>query len=308
MNWKEDVLAYFRLTRKERVAVVFLLLATLGIYFLPRLSPELKGSVITEDTALSRLLDSASKLAKTEKPPSEFQQNEYAYEASENNHFVAPAPFPFDPNTLPEAGWKQLGLRPRTIKTILNYRSKGGRFYKPEDLKKIWGLPAGFYDRVQAYIRIPVAKPEAAPNNFKTPYEKKERTVTIVDINTADTATLIALPGIGSKLAHRIVAFREKLGGFHSVQQLAETYGLPDSTFQKLKPRLQAHGDLKKWNINTATKDELKMHPYIKWQLANAVVEYRNQHGRFKKLDELKNIMLIDETLYKKIAPYLVIE
>jgi competence ComEA-like helix-hairpin-helix protein len=270
--------------------------------------PKATATSIREDTALSQLLDSAAQLAPRNNRPAEDAQQAYAYEVSENTPFTESTLFPFNPNTLQEEGWQRLGLRPRTIKTILNYRSKGGRFYKPEDLKRIWGLPAGFYDRVQAYIRIPDAKPEAAPNNFKTPYEKKERTITVIDINTADTATLIALPGIGSKLANRIIAFRERLGGFYSVHQLSETYGLPDSTFQKLKPRLQVHGDLKKLNINTATKDELKTHPYIKWQLANLIVEYRAQHGLFKKPDELKNIMLIDETVYNKMAPYLTID
>ncbi|HYK57132.1 MAG TPA: helix-hairpin-helix domain-containing protein, partial [Flavisolibacter sp.] len=68
---------------------------------------------------------------------------------------------------------------------------------------------------------------------------------------------------------------------------------------------LQLSGDVKKLNINTATKDELKTHPYIKWNLANAIVEYRNQHGNFKSLVELKNIVLIDETTFDKIVHYL---
>jgi len=113
------------------------------------------------------------------------------------------------------------------------------------------------------------------------------------------------LPGIGSKLAARIVNFRDKLGGFYSVDQVGETYGLADSTFQKIKGSLQLSGSVKKFNINTATKDELKIHPYIKWNLANAIVEYRNQHGAFKSLDELKNIVLIDEVTFEKIVHYL---
>jgi competence ComEA-like helix-hairpin-helix protein len=201
-----------------------------------------------------------------------------------------------------------LGLSDRTIKTINNYRSKGGRFYKKEDLQKIWGLPAGFYKRVQSYINItsPTKKYEPFPEKPSVPYERKERKFAIVSINNADTASLIALPGIGSKLAARIVNFREKLGGFHSVDQIGETYGLPDSTFQKIKPYLKVDvAAVRKININTATKDELKMHPYIKWNLANAIVEYRTQHGNFKSLDELRKIVLMDEATFNKIVLYL---
>ena len=101
------------------------------------------------------------------------------------------------------------------------------------------------------------------------------------------------------------MGFSEKLGGFYSVEQIGETYGLPDSTFQKIKGRLQVGGEIKKMDVNTATKDELKVHPYIRWNLANAIVEYRNQHGVFKSLDELKNIVLIDDVTFNKISHYL---
>jgi competence protein ComEA len=57
--------------------------------------------------------------------------------------------------------------------------------------------------------------------------------------------------------------------------------------------------------LNECSKDELKMHPYIKWPLANAIIEYRNQHGPYKQLKELKNIVLINDSIFSKIAPYL---
>ena len=126
-----------------------------------------------------------------------------------------------------------------------------------------------------------------------------------IDINEADTAAFIALPGIGPKLASRIVNFRDKLGGFYAVDQVKETYGLPDSTFQKIRPYLQLNGAPKKLNVNTATKDELNAHPYIRWNLANAIVEYRNRHGNFKSLEELKNIAVMEEAVFDRIVPYL---
>ena len=128
----------------------------------------------------------------------------------------------------------------------------------------------------------------------------------MVDINTADTSAFIALPGIGNKLALRIVNFRDKLGGFYSIDQIGETYGLPDSVFRKIKPFLNLETNLvKKFNINTATKDEMKSHPYIKWNLANAIVEYRNQHGNFSSLEDLKKISLITTEVFDKIKFYL---
>jgi competence ComEA-like helix-hairpin-helix protein len=166
---------------------------------------------------------------------------------------------------------------------------------------------------VKEYIAITATNNNHYNNNANRPAynpnayaEEKKARLTVADINTTDTTALIALPGIGSKLAYRIINFRDKLGGFHSVDQVGETYGLPDSTFQKIKPYLNINPNaVRKININTATKDELKAHPYIRWQLANAIVEYRNQHGTYKSIDDLRNIVLIDEATLNKIAPYL---
>jgi competence protein ComEA len=141
------------------------------------------------------------------------------------------------------------------------------------------------------------------------PLLKKGKTYSTININAEDTSALSTLPGIGSKLANRIITFREKLGGFYSTDQVAEIYGLPDSTFLKIKPYLII-GDvaIKKINVNTADANLLKQHPYIKWNLANAIVQYRQQHGDFKTLDELQNIVLITPEVFAKITPYLEIK
>jgi competence ComEA-like helix-hairpin-helix protein len=66
--------------------------------------------------------------------------------------------------------------------------------------------------------------------------------------------------------------------------------------------------ELKKININTATKDEMKIHPYIRWNLANVIVAYRDQHGSFNSVDDLKKITLISEEIFGKILPYLTVQ
>ena len=129
-----------------------------------------------------------------------------------------------------------------------------------------------------------------------------------VDINAGDSAAFDALPGIGGSYSRRIINFRNRLGGFYKVEQIAETFGLPDSVFQKIKPLLKISGnDVKKLNVNTAKEEELKAHPYIRWQLAKVITEYKKQHGDFKTLQDLKKIMTIDEETYNKISPYLII-
>jgi len=220
--------------------------------------------------------------------------------------------FYFDPNTISSSDWKRLGLRDKTIKTIENYLSKGGHFYKPEDLQKIYGLHDDEYERLKSYIKIESNTSKANEESISRPKDEIQPTKTytaryaVIDVNAADTTAFISLPGIGSKLAARIVTFREKLGGFYSVEQIGETYGLPDSTFQKIKQYLKLdHSSVRKININTVTVDELKAHPYIKFSIANPIIAYRNEHGSFSKIEDIKKVMAVTAEIYKKIAPYL---
>jgi DNA uptake protein ComE-like DNA-binding protein len=127
-----------------------------------------------------------------------------------------------------------------------------------------------------------------------------------LDINLADSAVWSRLPGISFRLACRIVHFRNRLGGFHSVDQVGETFGLPDSTFQLIRPFLHC-GEMgvQKINLNIAGLEGLQAHPYIRWKLAKEIIQYRAQHGGFKSIAELQQLALLDAETYKKLEPYL---
>src|SRR5690606_15939232 len=108
--------------------------------------------------------------------------------------------FYFDPNTLSEDGWKKLGVKDNTIQTIKKYTSKGGRFYKAEDISKIWGLNESMVKRLLPYIKIeqlgnPVAKHKKDDHTSYTNKPASNPANTFVDINTADSSALLSLPG-----------------------------------------------------------------------------------------------------------------
>ena len=299
---KKIVEEYLRFSRADRIAVLCLTAMILIIYFLPGwLVPPEQEFPLKPGSALARAIDSLN--------ASVLPESTRIERPGKPGETRTTSLFSFDPNTLDAKGWRSLGLPERTITTILHYTARGGRFRKPDDLQKVWGLPKGFYEKVRDSIRIRneerPANPALAPGNF-TP--SRPARAAEVDINHSDTAEWIALPGIGAKLAGRIVAFREKLGGFISIDQVGEVYGLRDSVFQKIRSSLQGGGSVKTLNINQATKDELKQHPYLRWSLANAIVNYREQHGKFNSIEELKNISLIDVKLFEKIKSYLSVE
>ena len=288
---------YLHFSRKDRIGALALVMLILLTYFIPYLIPGSSNSELKEATFL-KIADSM------EKASSPGLKSDHKSDFSDKG-FNNGAVFSFDPNVLDSAGWIRLGLKPSHIKTILHYRGKGGHFYKSEDLQKIWGLPHGFYDRVKSYIKISEVKTEKH-------FEVKTKPVTrIIDINLADSAAFERLPLIGPVLSARIIKFRNKLGGFYSVEQIKETYGITDSTFAIIKPFLKVNNDgtkLNKVNINTGTKEQLRMHPYIKWNLANAIVEYRNQHGMYVQLSDLKKIPIITDDVYAKLMPYLTVQ
>jgi len=307
---------YFNFTKKERRGIIYIVALILLLTALPLLFPffskeEKVDSSEFEKEIAQLSIDSSSKKIYSKRD--EDYQNDYTpgyknYESSKPVEL-----FYFDPNTATATDWIKLGIKPRTAETIQKYVSKGGKFYKPEDIKKIWGLSEKDAQRLIPFVSI-----KNTPKNFSNPGQNqiaekttftKKLLLQKVEINIADTSDYIALPGIGSKLSKRIIAFREKLGGFYSVDQIAETYMLPDSTFQKIKAYLVLDNKaIKKININNATVDEMKSHPYIRYQIANAIFQYKQQHGKFNTVDEIKKIMIVTDAIYDKVSPYLSIE
>ncbi len=300
---------YARFSRKSRLGIITLLSCILLLALLPFVFPLLHHP----ETAAVPPGNAEWKIPADQRPDTTGRHTrKYIPAAPEQVYTEAePAPlrlFVFDPNRLDDAGWLQLGLKAKTVRTLRNYLSKGGRFRSPEDLRKIWGLTPALAEKLIPYVRIEV-QPAALTSRPAVQPPAFANKPSLLDINTADTSAWIALPGIGSKLAARIVAFREKLGGFHRPEQVGETYGLADSVFQRILPRLTVRsGKLRQLSINAATLEELKAHPYIRFAAANAIVQYRQQHGRYNTVADLKNIVLFNEELLQKIAPYLTSE
>tara|TARA_Y100000589_G_scaffold328039_1_gene371267 strand:+ start:100162 stop:100914 length:753 start_codon:yes stop_codon:yes gene_type:complete len=164
-----------------------------------------------------------------------------------------------------------------------------------------------------------ISKTQTEKRNFTNPkksiqnttnYTKSTKNSIKININTADTTEWKKLYGIGKVLSKRIVAFREKLGGFYSVEQLKEVYGLKPETYEQIKPHLyfDENFTIKKLDINNLEAKKLAAHPYIDWDLANLIVAYRKQHNGFKTVYELNRTGLVNEKLYRKLVPYLTVK
>lgn len=314
--WRQFIKDYFNFSKKERTAVLLLLTAIILVVLLPYIWLRNQRATISPEE-VATLKKQVAQLT-YDSPDAGYDnrqaEDNYARPVSYSLSSTSKSPlFYFDPNQLSVDQWKRLGLRDKTIATIQNYLSKGGKFRKAEDLARVYGLHKNEYERLAPYIQIQPGTAEynrTAPQaSLSFPVKNHSRPLVVLNINTADTSAFISLPGIGSKLANRIVTFREKLGGFYSVEQVKEIYGLADSVFQKIKPALQCIPfSVRTINVNTDDVNTLKQHPYIKWPLANAIIQYRQQHGAYQSTDELLEITILTPEIFEKLRPYLVVQ
>jgi len=215
-------------------------------------------------------------------------------------------PFIFNPNMLPSEQWSKLGLKDWQIKVIKKYEAKGGKFYKKEDVKRMFCISPSEYEILEPFISIPEQKNEYAERKYEVKEVKKK---VLVDLNTADSVTLLGLFGIGPSFAKRIIKYRILLGGFYSKSQLLEVYGFDQDKLDNIDSYCEVNPEkIKRININTVRTTELKKHPYMDYYTAKAIVDQRIILGRFTKMEQIKAIPLIHEDLFNKIQHYFVIE
>ena len=171
----------------------------------------------------------------------------YKYDAKEKQYYYVPEKqgelFPFDPNTADSTQFLRLGLRPWQVRNIYKYRAAGGRYRKPTDFARLYGLTLKQYKRLEPYIRIEKEVMAAdVYGNIREEYPRhhydypvKLRKGEHININTADTAQLMTVPGIGSYYARQIVRKRARLGGFASPKQLLEIEGFPETALEYME-------------------------------------------------------------------------
>lgn len=297
--WKD----FFYYTKSERRVILLLLaiaLLLLGIWaVMEYLRPVEVPVTLSESEEIDSFLanlEEQEKIRKSHTPKNE----------------ISAVLQPFDPNTADSVLLRQLGLPVYIVRNILKYRAKRGVFRSPESFSRIYGLKEEVYQKLKPYITIAplVSVSHVRTDTFRQlkdtiPYVPKYEEGTIVDLNKADTSILKRIPGIGSTLARMIVVYRQRLGGFYDVAQLQE---VPHVGVELNKWFVVTPAGLHKIQVNSASLDKLRSHPYMDFYKAKAIMEYRRKRGKIKGLSQLSMFEEFTEKDLKRLSPYLTFE
>ena len=313
------------LSKDDRRAVIILLVLILACFltfpYIDRCIAFLSGN---EDKDSVELKDSRRQ---------SLSSDYYAVDEQEAELFL------FDPNTADSTQLLRLGLRPWQVRNIYKYRAAGGRYRKPTDFARLYGLTLEQYERLAPYIKIkkevmaadvygkstddyvshnqetrqhtissdtvhrPSSGHSSESRRLFSAYPKKIRPGEKIDISIADTSALKTIPGIGSYFSRQIVRHRERLGGFVAVSQLLEIEGFPESSLSYMF--VGSPTSVKRLKVNALNAWQLSRHPYILYVQAKEIVEYRHSKGNLMSIDDLAKLKSFSPQTIKKLEPYL---
>lgn len=309
MNFKKFVRDYLEYYPSEKKGVFYLALLIslwgIGVFVYSRIPAEYTSDREFE----AAVADYYRNLEQQEKKPIDITAIDEEIEIQR---------FYFNPNSVSFDSLLLLGLPGRTAHSIINYRNSGGRFSEPKDLAKIYTLTSEDFHALEPFIRIPrnivsrdihPTDQERADAGTDTQYARQPVSadkMIVVDINVADTNQLMQIRGIGSYFAQKIVEHRKKLGGYHSLEQLLEIYYFDREKLDQLAPHFVLNSDaIQTINLNTVSLDELRRHPYFTYSIANSIVQMREMHGPYKRIEEVHRSYLMNDSIFNRIKPYI---
>ena len=224
----------------------------------------------------------------------------------------------FDPNTVDSMTLIGFGLKAWKVKNFLHYRAAGKVFRSAEEMGKTYGWTEEDVEKVRGYVRVGKEYEKKDVKKWETREKMEERedrqtytsnkfqTLTKVDVNMADTALLRRIPGIGGKISEAIVAYRKKLGGFYSVEQLRELKIVSPELLEWFE--VSSSPDIQRLNINKASFQALNSHPYISYEQTKALLQYIRLYGKVKDEQALLETGLFTKEEVEKLKPYLAFE
>lgn len=299
MNKRKRI--YFVMTAEQWLGVVVLVVLVVGtLMVVKRFQPPKEDETVwVNDSTKSQFADYQEKQDSVRKAQWRRQRDTIAIRMEV-----------FDPNTADSSTLVHLGFKPWQAKNMVKYRAVGGRYRKPEDLKKLYGMTDSMYQALTPYIYIAREEVDSVAvdslRKDSLPRWEEENKDTILNLRTADTVELKMIHGIGSYRARQIVRYREQLGGFVSVEQVLEAKGMENVDADSLLAHFWIDSvKIEAMNVNSVGVQRLSRHPYLRFEQAQAIYELRRKKIRLDSIQQLQQIECISAETLEKIAPYL---
>ena len=299
-------------------AIVLALVIIVSIVLFPHLSEQDKGNMSFNSSPNSKLTSSPpnSKLSTLNS-----QLSTVNCQSSTVNCQL----FKFDPNTATESQLLSLGLSQREVRNILKYRARGGRYRVKEDFARVYGLTLEKYRQLEPYIAIKpqimaadvIKREKNSPHpSSLSPHpsslnpqpsavglraSRKLRYGETVDINSADTAMLKRIPGIGDYYAMRIVELRKRKQVFSSPEELLAIRNFPETALTYMT----ASQDFPAIYINCWSQKQLASHPLLNYTQARDIISLRRLSGPITSATDLAALPSFSPALIEKITPLL---
>ncbi len=297
--WIRD---FFTLNKSEQRGIIVLMVIILLLLLFDLLIPNFFSHKKSEFRTYNR---EVSQFLRTQKALTDSLQLIHLQNTGKLSPEQADAklhPVPFDPNHLSIEKGLQMGLSVKQVKTMQHYVAKGGRFRKKEDLKKIYCLSGAEYRVLEPFVRIAHSEVSVSEKYHR----KKPANRMKVEINSADSASLVQKLLLPPWMARRILKYRMLLGGFYSRTQLREVYGMKTATYDAIQTFVSIDTTkIKKTDLNTATFKQLLHHPYIDYETTKKLVNTRRKTHGFSNFRQVQKLTGLPDTLLNKIRHYL---
>ncbi|MBB1194318.1 helix-hairpin-helix domain-containing protein [Flavobacterium sp. SOK18b] len=222
--------------------------------------------------------------------------------------------YAFNPNFISDYKGYKLGMSTQEIDRLLAFRKQNKFVNSPEEFQRVTQISDSLLETMSPLFKFPnwvEYKKGTSPykeykNQEYQAFAKKEK-VSVLDINQADKDALMKVYGIGDAISTRILKQKETLGGFVSMEQMDEIWGLSPEVLEKLNIHFKVGTlpNIKKVDINNASLKELSTFHYFRYALAKEIVTYRSMNGNIKNIEDLTKIKGFPVDKAKIIALYL---
>lgn len=305
---KKSIKEYFVFTRSERNGFIILIFLIIILIATKQILPVLLSKKTIDYSEWDEEIVEFEKALLYTKDHSDRKGNAAEYYSSLYDTITL---YHFDPNTMSKEQWMSFGLSEKQTNTILKYRAKGGKFYRKEDLKKIYTISDTQYEYLAPYITISGNIGEKDTGKYAASDNKTQiiSTKSMIELNSADSIQLLSLPGIGPVFAGRIIKYRNLLGGYYNKEQLLEVYYFTQENLNTIYDAIKVDtSKIFKIDLNTATYFQFIKHPYLNKFQVNSILAYRDYVGRINNMNELSDSNILDGEVYHQLTPYLQIK